>query len=129
MIASHPEAEPKSERPTSARMPSMASTPSPFTTAKTRAVPISSARSTTRPSESRRGTAGRTGAVTSRPDVLRLRPALAQRRRGVVLAHHVITRVALHRPESRVPDELEQVLTVHRVRRAVGVGVVGDLVL
>jgi hypothetical protein len=46
-----------------------------------------------------------------------------------VLAHDLVARVALDRCEARVPDQVEQVVAVHRVGRAVVVGIVRDLVL
>src|SRR5690606_34762309 len=63
------------------------------------------------------------------PDVLRLGTALRQGRRRVVLAYHLVAGVALHRPEPGIPDQVQQVLPVHGGGRAVGVRVVGDLVL
>src|SRR4051794_5590621 len=66
--------------------------------------------------------AGTPRSSRSRPDGLRLGPPLGQRLRRVVLAQHLVTRVALDGAEAGVPDQVEQAVAGQLVGRAEVVG-------
>src|SRR5439155_23319034 len=67
-------------------------------------------------------------AAPSGPDLLGFGAPLGERHRPVVLVHDLVPGVAFDRLEPGVPDQVQQIRAVHRVRGAVVVRLWGDLV-
>src|SRR5699024_9181852 len=124
--AIQPLASPNSESRSSDIAPSKTSSTTKPQTSPASAVPTRSGKVASRPSGPRRGRRSLLVSVMTkrslRPHLLRLAAPLGQGGRLVVLADHLVAGVALDRLEARVPDQVEQVLAVHRGRRAVRVG-------